>query len=817
MKRIILAVLLVLLILPSSIVLAADISDARYSGTIRISNNGTDAFIVVLPVSGMNTTNYINNNFLNSDADNCAVYRSGSDIVFQPGRDDIPWMIFEPSILANTYRDDIFYTNATGGKIAYFPDSDGMTISDDPSMEISGNGTIYYNGYINTTSNGTNQYFMIKEGAYYGTVSPSESENISFNILGWNTPAGTAGTWTDTDNITDDNTSTYSNYSVNAGTWSPYIYATFASTSLSSFRYWVSGSVHFNNAEMDIYNGTSWFTAFAGDPAPRGEWVTRTFTLAENISQVRYRFYNNDVGLQEVRLNEVDINSPVDTVSASGVTSGEYEICANLINIPTINVTASLPAMAMYGYNDYESYGEVFYNFPVCTINRVDVYLDKIISPSGTGYLRIRDGDNNLLGVLGSVNVATVTGWTTFDTTPVSVPAVTDLRVTFDFSGSQLGIATENADIYSDGAHIRSTDLSTWETVTGYDLQFALFTDNNLSLCIDGEIKEIKTTSANITDSTDDLIIGGACTPYIIAANVTVNGTCGGSWAWEYDSTFTDLSGNGNDATPSFRTTTTDADVTAELLSLTPVSEADAPAFTMDDPTGWISTNTTASSNFTTTLTPTFPGADIITDAATAGETPAQVPILIISSVAMLGITLTSAHFMRKSNSISIFVTIIITVAGLGILVAVHVVDSWMFRLFLMIAIAIGMMSTRVGFAGTGATGNNLVGFLFMSFAGMTLINRILEGRFLQTSDINILSDVLVFQPFNVFGWFTIPVPNVSFLTHGIPAIMRWDYSYFGGDAQLIQYMLYSITAVLSFILFVLALGAAYNMFSRGR
>ena len=118
---------------------------------------------------------------------------------------------------------------------------------------------------------------------------------------------------------------------------------------------------------------------------------------------------------------------------------------------------------------------------------------------------------------------------------------------------------------------------------------------------------------------------------------------------------------------------------------------------------------------------------------------------------------------------------------------------------------------------GTGNAGNNMIGFLAMSFVGMTTINRILEGRFIQSSDVAILRDTLAFQPFNVFGMFTIPVPNTNFLIHGIPALLRWDYSFFGGNAQILQYLLYSITAVVSFMLFVLVFGAIYQMFSRGR
>jgi len=49
----------------------------------------------------------------------------------------------------------------------------------------------------------------------------------------------------------------------------------------------------------------------------------------------------------------------------------------------------------------------------------------------------------------------------------------------------------------------------------------------------------------------------------------------------------------------------------------------------------------------------------------------------------------------------------------------------------------------------------------------------------------------------------------------GIPMLLKWDYSFFAGNAQLIQYCLYSLTAVMSFIIFGLLIGLLYNYFSK--
>ena len=110
-----------------------------------------------------------------------------------------------------------------------------------------------------------------------------------------------------------------------------------------------------------------------------------------------------------------------------------------------------------------------------------------------------------------------------------------------------------------------------------------------------------------------------------------------------------------------------------------------------------------------------------------------------------------------------------------------------------------------------------LVGFLSFVFLGLTLINRVLEGTFIAAGDASIINSVMVFREISVFGLFTMPVPNMSFVTEGLGHLAKWDYSFFGGNAAIIQYFLYSITAMLSFLVFTIVIGLIYQYFSRTR
>lgn len=109
----------------------------------------------------------------------------------------------------------------------------------------------------------------------------------------------------------------------------------------------------------------------------------------------------------------------------------------------------------------------------------------------------------------------------------------------------------------------------------------------------------------------------------------------------------------------------------------------------------------------------------------------------------------------------------------------------------------------------------NKIGFLAMVFIGMTLLNRILEGAFITASDVSIMNTLTITHDQTIFGLFTVPVLNTDFFFVGIPALVKWDYSFFGGNAAIFQYFLYSLTFALSFLIFCIIIGMVGQYFSR--
>ncbi len=108
-----------------------------------------------------------------------------------------------------------------------------------------------------------------------------------------------------------------------------------------------------------------------------------------------------------------------------------------------------------------------------------------------------------------------------------------------------------------------------------------------------------------------------------------------------------------------------------------------------------------------------------------------------------------------------------------------------------------------------------LFGFLTFLFIGFTVINRIMEGSMLTGADISVFNNILLFREIKVFDVIPLWIPNLSFLTEGLPHLMKWDYSFFGGDAGILQYFMYSISGMLAFFLFITMASVAYSVIKR--
>lgn len=169
---------LIAAILLSSPVFAATVTDAKYLGTIRATNNGALANGVSVNVSNLNSAQLIAQGFAQSDMSDVVLQRNGVEIPFMPGNGSNPWVFYISSISATSTADYNLYTgNVSGGKFRYFPGATGMSIADSASMEPSSNFTTELSCYCDTTQIG--EPLFLKKGAISSRVASAGTVNAT--------------------------------------------------------------------------------------------------------------------------------------------------------------------------------------------------------------------------------------------------------------------------------------------------------------------------------------------------------------------------------------------------------------------------------------------------------------------------------------------------------------------------------------------------------------------------------------------------------------------------------------------------------------
>ena len=98
-------------------------------------------------------------------------------------------------------------------------------------------------------------------------------------------------------------------------------------------------------------------------------------------------------------------------------------------------------------------------------------------------------------------------------------------------------------------------------------------------------------------------------------------------------------------------------------------------------------------------------------------------------------------------------------------------------------------------------------------FLNLTLINRVLEGQFITATDMGTVNTLSIFRQITLFGYIPVPIPNLAMITTGIGRLIKFDYSFFGGNAGFFQYALYSISFGIMFLLFVIIIGGLISNF----
>jgi len=190
-------------------------------------------------------------------------------------------------------------------------------------------------------------------------------------------------------------------------------------------------------------------------------------------------------------------------------------------------------------------------------------------------------GDNPITLTAGGLALINVTGTTKFclrsDEDINNSPPTNDEYVHCTTANTTLEVN------YYTGVSVTATGITsgvrkvvTTATGGGTDLLTISVYDEN-DVLLDDDTAALG--GASVPDNANDWsFLTNGSAPYMDYHKIWVGGTLKQHIIYERDTTFTDQSGNGNDATPTFRTTSSDPDVSATLQNFSPISENECTA-----------------------------------------------------------------------------------------------------------------------------------------------------------------------------------------------------------------------------------------------
>lgn len=809
MRTVVLVAVLFSLLLTGAAAYASDISGATFSGTIVVSNNST-ATSNVATVMTLSSADLIDNYGVDTSFDRVAIRNTaGADVPFMPGYGSNPWALWVQSIGADSYMNNILYIGLVdmGATKYYFPGDSGMTISDDASLEPSDNFTVTKTGWFDT-ANGTDKYTVFKDEAYVEYISPTVSGNYTCSVLTWESPTShtdAGGIWTDETNAYDQNDATFAYSASNAN----YLVLTPSSTIVSDKL-----KVRAKHAAADvtlnvyIYHDGGWDSVIAQDITTSAVYYEADFGGTYSVSDIRIS--RGGAGAGNLSIYELYIQKQA-SASAIGVPSGEHtkitSVTSNSTDIFSGGTATASGGTATNGFDDTTA--TIWVTTPLPVWIQYDFGADNyklgVSYNITTGTLASQSPKNWTLQ--GSNDAS---AWTTLDTVtnePAWTPPYEERSYTCDTIDEFYRYYRFN---------ITAVQSSDYVNIAEFDLLTA-----GLAVNIDDTYFGFYLDGVTVPDNANDYVFfQNGVMPYVESLAITVGGNPVATFdpIWEYGSTFSDSSGNGNDATPTFRTTSSDADVSAALTRFGPISTARAPAFTIATAGTFYSDNITSTSNFSTTsITPGgLPGVDVVESVGTSSDTPVIWIWGVIGgfTIAMSGLAISWMERKFGGGTGTLLLRFGVAALIMGLMVTFDIFDFWMLVFYIMIALS-PLLASRHGEVGANVSELNTVAFLATAFLGLSLINNILGKELVTSDEIGVFNNIMFTQTFEIFDLFSMPIINAGFFTQGIPHMLRWEYTFFGGNAQLIAYFLYSVTAVVALIVFMMAVGTIQSIFSR--
>lgn len=596
-----LALVLAVVFAPGIVVVASDTSGANYAGAVRVSNNSTAAERVVA-VFALSTDDLINNGHVNSSlTDTALLTNAGADTAYMPGYGGNPWCVYVPEIGQQTSLTYNLYTGGgvdIGGSRALFGSTN---TTDNSSLEISGNGTANWYGrtggaatllgksgsvYMTDSGSGTltatvitnattnitqptqdgtgklDSVFATRIGEQFTTFSPGLIAAATFKAVKIGSPTGpfyvkvydSGGTLLGTIGSMDassvstnatDYTFNTSNVTVASAASNLKIVAEYSTGNATDYIAIYSKGSDVYSGGVACYYLSSWNTVGTADEYFNILYYPGTVLTATSIS--------NDNHLLSVSFFKNPIsNSGQETAASPGAIPTGWTITGGTSTANQTNTQAYLGT----------------YSASITAIGSTAIYYQAISGAAAgetwtiSGRLRCGTAGKAYLGLYDNIS-----GYT-YSSTHTGDSQWQYFTVTKTFSA---GATTFLATAQVLGGYAMYVDCITAIRGTAFP-NYAY----NVNWSVDGTIKNYAVVDGGVEvlDTAGNWIVNSPS--YFYYWSLVKGGINKCKFQWQYASTFTDQWGNGFVATPTFRTTGTDANVTANLTSFSPVSQARA-------------------------------------------------------------------------------------------------------------------------------------------------------------------------------------------------------------------------------------------------
>ena len=485
-----------------------DVASAEYAGNIQVKASSFNNYFNSIESFNMDTTPLIGGYFIDNDLIGSAIAdSSGYNVPFMPpsGNDTSSWYFFQPVLMQGRTYNYTLYTGAENlsGDIVYFPSASGMTVNASNTLDFgSDDFTIQINGYFDNNNTGADNIIFQNDDF---SLKYSNGQLVLSN--------GSGG-------IIQTQVSSLGSYTLKNGTYSTVLNNT-------------------SNAIVTmVVNPTSLVSS------------TQATTVSSNVqSQVvtsNTASYVTQGGIYTtyVRLYTTTNNTTRLNTSISGVTT---------------SVTGVIPIL----FGNYST----------------------TVSGNGVSTIIINDQSGAAKTLSAGLSPNTTSTQSTYANTTYSIIGTPITSITSSIGGGQFDITyryttyvTNYTTIYTSKSVGNVTTISNAGKVGDriglmyYDIPSNTYAanweggDKILTIARNGStltVRDGSTTLMSIPVASNPVATNGSANwtiaqqgamKYLRSMTINNDGTDVASWSWEKGNTFTDQSGTGNTAYPSFIT-----------------------------------------------------------------------------------------------------------------------------------------------------------------------------------------------------------------------------------------------------------------------